>query len=532
MRVIQSSKTIVLKSSSGEELEIYIPQDVNKLRLSPGASSGKDLMEIVSRYLDTDPMLRDVLFNSAKRLFDRTVNYPRATDNADTIAEYTHELMYQVIAVMNFEHALDWVVKNTHVSKDIEEEFDETKRVKGHTKAQTYTVKQYHDVVTLGLVLKILSPLWFAYQRYIENSLGYMALQRLVFNILPKPVRHLRAWGKLQEFVEQSTAPKEVRANQTLAKGITEIGKSDYVLAMLIQRIILTTIGHQGDKNVVSQLYSQVEQIFRLEKRKLVKPKVMVSQDQGDGEYPLMESYRDQESLAIHDKVILRYVSGIDQLILHFAKAIKVTRTRLRAQRLRSRTTRFNNLHETIAACVLRYAVPNDAYDLMSVDDFKGCCAVTSELLRDNHPELSLLMISGFEVEENTLTSMTQPVKTNMNINVLGGNIRKDIRQMFPFYNVTGAVTTANMGQKLTPKKNVVTSLIRDLAEQADRVWVPNLVDGDGDYYKSYLSSTTGNLLPLNKIQLLLAELFIDLDNIGTFETPLDKALAGELEIN
>jgi len=523
----------LLINRPGNEIRIPLPSGINRVTLKKSTNS----MDMVNNFIADHPNV-EKRFNKVVREAYLGWIYPPRGMNLEKKIAFINKLMTELLSIKEtkYRYMSKWVAKHTYIPHDISDTFNKALSVKGHTKHQTYTTEQYIGLITLGVMLKLLSPLWMVYNQLAidggEKTSG-IVLQRLTYQVLPAAIRETPAWDKLTQFVTQSTANKDLATSKMIAKGMTSGNKIQMIMSLLCQKIIITSFGTKQDKNLASHLYSTVELQFRTDKRTAIRDKSFGVPGGGpEGEYSMVEGYRDQEPLALYEKVTMCYIARFDQLIKYYPD-LKITNLRSAYSKLLASKMRYNNIHQTIASTVLRWVLPTDAFNLMEAKEFKASLAVTNALIRERHKQLSLLLLCTYDVSVNPETGVSHPRQMNASLQQLGTKTRNALKEVFPFYTVTGVINPMTADKRLIPKRMLVLNLINQLAASSNIVWEARLSTHDVEYYKDYIKveGDVIRVIPMTNIAELIAQFFLDIDNLGTVKTRLQEALDGVLEI-
>ena len=241
------------------------------------------------------------------------------------------------------------------------------------------------------------------------------------------------------------------------------------------------------------------------------------------------EMYKDSQPYFIHDQVSMVHVAKLDNLIAQYKPQINIGNVRDQYRLLNNTSITFTNLQEAICSSLLRWVVPPDAFIIMNSTVFNGCCAVASELLKEKHPELSLLLLSGCSMGVNEETGGSVAVLQPMCYKDPSRISKQNLREMYPFWTVADRITPLNQS-KLTNSKHVMHDYLRKLLDDSHKEWEPVLTDTNHIYFKRWIHN--GKVIPLSNLYTHLIEFFLDLDNLGNISRDTyNSAIAGTLEI-
>lgn len=519
-----------------KEKVVLIPVALNLTHMKPkGATSDKEgIMDAANAFFKSIPNATAArLFTEIKKQHESfLLSLTPPNDNS-------HELtnaMDRVLRMkgLSFKEIRAWTAKHIEVPDNISLSFSKETLSVGHTREQTYISDEYTDLCAYAIMLKILAPFIAIYHQVAKfekvMSKNTEILKQIALVKYPKAVINNPPYEKLSRFVEKAASNKVLPPNKVIDLGIGAEHNQEYVIALLLFKLPLLGVMNPKEKNLVSHLYSAVEQTFRTDRKCSIRDKTNINPD--GGTTSMVEAYKDKEPFSVAHQCYMKYASGFNQILFSLGSNVNKTLVRSYNKALQANECWFTALHENVVASVLRFYIPIAAYDIMDASTFKGLCAITAALLKQNHPELATLMLS---TAETVLDKDGRRKKVVDHISVIRGNNVQALKHHIPFYRCVfkdGHIVNGVASTTSTSNKHLSNEWLAGIIKDSNNPWIHLANDPD---FTQYLGDRKGNFRytkPMPQLSGLLVDLFLDLDNIALpDDSILDAAINGELTV-
>jgi len=235
----------------------------------------ENIFHALNSYLDIKGLeFKKELYNRYKKIHFKIQAYLAGLIEMDHIP---YEVVHDILDMFDYNDVVNTLYEKRIIRhpKVLKEKYDKTIEINDQgSREQTYTIKDYYELIGLMTILKAtIGPLGFyatvAMSNYARNSMLEIILLEFYKT---HPIYETPAFRKLYEYVKKLKEVAEENAEE-YAKFIIEsyVSKDDeaieYVLStVLFQKILLSDdVDAVDDKNIITRLYNAVRYKFKIQ---------------------------------------------------------------------------------------------------------------------------------------------------------------------------------------------------------------------------------------------------------------------------
>jgi hypothetical protein len=443
VRITVGRRSVTIPIPTKITTTAYSPQTINGVEEGP--------IDVANRYLETIPRKsRMKILTIMTDLKAELMEYPCTRERAKEITATACDSILSLPGI-DLEKVHAWNQKHMTVPSTIRERFSKDSKKSGHSREQTYVVDEYLELTTLATMMKILFPPIYMYLLWDYNTSragdgtkgsgyrqGKSTYVDILYNIVPRTLLEYKAYIKLQRFAEQAGSKVEVPVHHMLNEGMSSETKFEYVMGeMMIRKLPLCTLmNNHGRKNVVTHLYSAVEQMFRIGHRQRLTPKAV--HGAGNENLTISESYKIPQSHSIPNQVQMEYVAGLEFMLGTLGRQVPKGEVRSLYRKLKNQPIHTTAVHAKILSSLFLCMLEEETFDIIDPPTFMGLCVIGHFLIRDEHPQLARLLVSGYKVTMEDNNPIVSPYNLRVSPLSEDRHLYGEFKYYFPFYRTTG----------------------------------------------------------------------------------------------
>lgn len=468
-------------------------------------------MVLLNAYLDYKGLeyktkLFDIMLNSFKILQDYIME--------QDLSRLPILAIHNILDYINIEDICNYIEYDYMLSPpDIlkkEYSYDLEEDGKG-SRIQTYLIKDYYELISLAVVMKILlGPLAHFY--YIkQNSIvsihkEYILLHFIkTHNILEYPAIH-KILGLIERLILQNNTTDDISNIRILEKQISKPELPYYILAViLIQKISLSTIvDDNNNNNIITNIYNYINNKLKstADTSKSIRNKFANLDNDTDGgeQSSYLENYKLFTQLNKGNEVEFNFATSSIEMIMKQlpVKQLEVIDRQvvndayIFYQKLLGH--RLDYLHIKIISCIFKSIIDPRALSYLNINNVINLYSVAFAYLYGlGYKELALLLCTRVDnIYQDTIN-----ITSNINKSRLAPEIKTKLYELFPYEKIINKDTSINIAEEEI--NNISVRLM-------NQTLIPL---ADDNYIESILGSKNFSSIYYKDIRTMLANFII-----------------------
>lgn len=291
---------VSVTSNDGEEVSF----DISSYRSTRIEKKGGDIFKPLNEYLaKLKPLTSAALFGlylEAKTVFMLTTN----SVDLDNKIESIFRRMFQLVDIDQLETYVSVYsgiiippeIKNNHSEVDV-----------GFSREKTYVRKEYIELLTMTVAVRLCQPLWAEYMSKVEATTSSDGKEFAAYSLLrSSKICSLPAYTKLLNYVVASTT-NSVETSASTLKGVGRDSIPEWLTAMVIVRKlpVIDLLSIDKRANIINAVYSYVDNhLQRLSKKFMDDARERKNEGAGgsdENEQSYIETYRAKQQMSYGD---------------------------------------------------------------------------------------------------------------------------------------------------------------------------------------------------------------------------------------
>lgn len=234
----------------------------NKVIFSSGETDEVDTFHYINLYLYDNHAMRQVVLDKYKEI-DEIMH--DVWDRKELVAAVS-PLCCEMLDSFNLEHIEQWIVNQSgiYIPKTFKEEYDTSLDRDGlGSREQTYIRKEYLELLSLAIALKLMIPIWGEFIHRYKEELGNEIKELHAYRIIKDAkITQSRPYLKLLEYIQTiiDRYPNDPKMTIRIMKGISREDIPELIASyVIVRRIPTSTINTNRDEsNMVTSIHGFV----------------------------------------------------------------------------------------------------------------------------------------------------------------------------------------------------------------------------------------------------------------------------------